>query len=217
MTPLNVGRRSLAGALTLVCLSLASACQDRLCQDVGLAAGDRYRAFVVERYDEASRFTFDSSHAFSNGANPVSCAGLDGLGAGSSIAVEINGTVENDVQNCRIVTADLLAPPEVKAVDGSAAVLEATAAAAATFEAVVVRGSMEVTVGGCHGGYAVAIYDGKASIGGVATREIFAAPVEGEFPPALLYRMFAAPPGSSCTSCQDTFVVQLAREFTVLL
>lgn len=85
-----------------------------------------------------------------------------------------------------------------------------TAAANTTFAAAVLRVSKEVTVAGCHGGYGLAIYDGKVSTAGVATSEIFSPPVPGEFPPAILYRVFVPAAGSSCTACQDNFVVHLS-------
>jgi hypothetical protein len=208
---MTLSRRSCSLVAILGWLFLGSGCQDRLCQDVGIANGASYRVDIAERYDEASRFTFDETHVWT-GANPVSCAGLDGLVAGTALELRVAGTVGNGVGTCRIVNANLVSgPPEIASGDGSAMVEEIAAAANATFDAVVVRATKEVTVAGCHGGYALAIYDGKVSRGGVATPEIFSPPVPGELPSAILYRLFLPAAGSSCTSCQDNFVVQFSR------
>lgn len=41
---------------------------------------------------------------------------------------------------------------------------------------------------------------------------VFNPPISGEYPPALMYRIFIPVSNSSCQTCEDNFVIQLAKE-----
>jgi hypothetical protein len=63
----------------------------------------------------------------------------------------------------------------------------------------------DVSVGACTGAMALVVLPGNAAGG------IFATPVSGQPPPAVLFRYFF-PTSGGCAECNDDFVIQLMKD-----
>jgi hypothetical protein len=168
----------------------------------GPQASGRYRVTVNEPYTEQSQFTYNPS--LTRHTVPDRCGGPFGAGAGAQLEFRTTGTFVKRDDDCTLVAADLTATSADAVLLGpssdSSALLQVQQTNAYFF------GAEEVETGGCRGTLAFEVIAGRAPDG------LFSAPVPGQYPPAVLYRLFepelndAAP---TCLFCDDAFVAQL--------
>lgn len=195
-------------ASSLVGLLLVSVgCQDRLCRDVGLDPNGRYELTMLEVYDAQSSFKFESvvsGRGWSSGLSMGRCGGMDGLSPTTTVALQATGTVDNDTQNCKLITANLVSTtgaftPLRHSTDPGVLAHVRRAGDPPLY------GAEDVTAGGCSGSLAFALMGGGASGG------ILSAPTPGQLPPAIFYAIFL-PTSGDCLPCDDNFAVQVARK-----
>jgi len=198
--------RSVYLACAVGLLALALGCQDRICYNAGIdPSGGRYKVSVVDLYDTQSTFTYDGSLVMSNGRATASCSQVDGIGPGATLELQAVGTVQNSTQNCELIAANLVsAPSQIAPVDGAGQFLALARAQVA--QTSVMYAAESAAIAGCIGGFALSIRPGGGGLGG-----LFATPVTGRLPPALLYRIFL-PSSDTCQACADNFVIQIAKE-----
>ena len=195
MSSISRGAIVIGGALCL------AGCSTPPCKS-GPQASGRYRVTVNEPYTEQSQFTFDIN--LTRQTVPNRCGGSFGTGAGAQLEFRTIGTLVKRDNDCTLVAADLTATSGDAMVLGpssdSSALLAVQQTNAYFFAA------NEVETAGCRGTLAFEVIAGRAPDG------LFSAPVPGQYPPAVLYRLFqpeqndAAP---TCLFCDDAFVAQL--------
>jgi len=186
-------------------LALALGCQNRICYDAGIDPSGRYKVSVIDLYDTRSTFTYDGSLVMSNGLDTPSCSQVDGIGPGATLELQAVGTVQNRNQNCELIAAKLVsAPSQIVPVDGAGPFLELARNEVA--ETSIMYAAEAAAIAGCSGGFGLSIRPGGGGLGG-----LFATPVTGRLPPALLYRVFQ-PSSDTCQACADNFVIQIAKE-----
>ncbi len=198
-------KKLVAIGLPLVMMAVvASGCNDRLCYDVGIDPNGRYRASLVETYDMQGHFTYDHSLAVNAGLATGSCAGFDGIAAPTVLELQGKGTVDNSNRNCKLITADLVAAPSEIVPGSDSAQSDAREAQLQVADISLMYVAEAATIGGCGGALGIGIRPGAAG-------QLFATPMTGTLPPALLYRLFV-PSIGSCQPCEDSFVIQLTKE-----
>jgi hypothetical protein len=192
---ISTGAIVIGGALYL------AGCSTPPCKS-GPQASGRYRVTVNEPYTEQSQFTFDSN--LTRQTVPNRCAGPFGAGAGAQLEFRTIGTIVKRDDECTLVAADLTATSGDAVVLGrssdSSGLLEVQQTNAYFFAA------DKVETGGCRGIVAFEVIAGRAPDG------LFSAPVPGQYPPAVLYRLFAPEQNDAaptCLFCDDAFVAQL--------
>jgi hypothetical protein len=185
-------------------LVLAAGCDKRMCRP-GIDPHGRFRADILDVYDEQSMFTFRRELASSRGsAEGGRCpAGSDGIVRGTALQFEGTGSVVNDQDNCMLVASKVVAgPPQIT--------LKGPSSDPVTVEQVhtgdpLLYAAEDVTIGACSGTVGVAIVPTDTPAG------YFAEPMPGQLPHALLYRLFiTSTPG--CQSCDGNFVIKLVKE-----
>ncbi len=163
----------------------------------------RYSVRVLDVYNAQSKFKYVSGgdgYALSSG----SCSAIDGIGPGASLEVQATGQASGRNDTCYFVTAELTsAPPELTlsgpSADGNA-LLQVRGSSAFMYALENVS-----IAAGCSGSLVLEFFAGGGAGG------IYAQPVQGNLPTALLYRLFL-PTDGSCKPCDDNFVIQLAKE-----
>jgi len=179
---------------------MASAgCKDRLCEPE-VNSGGHYRADILDRYDAQSRFAFEANNGLhiSQIDSRLSCAGLDGIQPGGAVELQGVGESTDHARACSLVAANLVHAPEPT-------IIVAPAATSVGHGAPVFMYAVEdVSIGSCAG---------VLDIEMLGSGDVFAVPVEGQFPKAVLYRAFFPAPSApvSCGSCEDNFVVQFTK------
>jgi hypothetical protein len=161
----------------------------------------RYRVTAHEPYDEQSQFRF--STALTRSFASARCGGPFGAGVGSQIEFRTTGAVD-DGNYCTVATAELTATSSTDTVllglpDNDVVYLQ-TRSDDAFFFAVE-----EVQIGTCRGSLGFEVLRGNAPDG------LFSTPVPGQYPPAVLYRLFFPDPAmdTNCVMCDDAFVAEI--------
>jgi len=195
--------RSWQGAIVFGGVLSFAGCSTPPCKS-GPQASGRYRVTVNEPYTEQGPFTFNPS--LTRQTVPDRCGGPFGAGTGAQLEFRTTGTFVKRDDDCTLVAADLTATSAGAVVLGpssnSSALLQVQQTNAYFF------GADEVETDGCRGTLAFEVIAGRAPDG------LFSAPVPGQYPPAVLYRLFepeqndAAP---ACLFCDDAFVAELER------
>ena len=170
-----------------------------------LQGSGRYRVTLHELYTEQGPFTWDS--LLSEQSTPDRCGGPFGAGTGAELEFRTTGTfVKHDNGSCTLVAAELTANSAGAVVLGPSsntfARLQVESLNAYFFAA------DEVDVDGCRGTLAFKVIPGRAPDG------LFSAPLPGQYPPAVLYRLFVPESGDAaptCALCDDAFVAQLEK------
>ena len=170
-----------------------------------LQGSGRYRVTLHEPYTEQGPFTYMST--LSKHVGETRCSGPFGAGTGAQLEFRTTGTfAKHDNGTCTLVTAELTATSAGAVVLGPSsnafALLQVHALNAYFF------GAHLVEVDGCRGTLAFEVLPGLAPDG------LFSAPVPGQYPPAVLYRLFvpeSGDAGPTCAICDDAFVAELER------
>jgi hypothetical protein len=178
-------------------------CEPRRCLEAADPYG-RYDVSVVDLYNSQSRFHYVTGQGWSYYMSQGSCGAFDGVMPGASLQLQGTGEVANTSQTCKFVTAKLSSAPAAVTLLGPSSDAGAN---------LVARGSdnflhaiEDVTVGTCSGVAVVELFAGGAPGG------VYSAPIEGAFPPAILYRLFLpSTVSSSCSPCDDNLVIQLSK------
>ena len=192
------------GAIVLGGALYIAGCTTQPCRS-GPQASGRYRVTVHDPYTEQGQFTWDS--VLSRRVATNRCGGPFGAGTGAELEFRTTGTfVKNDNGSCTLVTAEMTATSAGATVLGPSedifALLQVQGINAYFYAA------QEVEVDGCRGTLAFEVIRGRAPDG------LFSAPVPGQYPPAVLYRLFVpenADAGPTCSLCDDAFVAELER------
>jgi hypothetical protein len=181
----------------------AAGCESRLCAPEGIASsGKVVSATIVEIYDQNSSFTYQPQLVYCYGP-PAPCPGTDGLVQGASVEFRTAGLTDNGTKNCQLIAAKAIAVPAPITIDSDD--FGSLASAQVEKDPSVIYSAENVSVNGCDGAYAFAIMAGDGKGG------IFATPVQGAPPPAILFRLFLPSSNGSCQTCFDNFVVQLSE------
>jgi|GEM_PF-2323331 hypothetical protein len=184
----------------LVGFLISTGCEKRC--DEAADPHARYDVTVLDFYNAQGKFKY----GVAGGSYPLSsgtCSSWDGLGPGASLQLQAAGQQSNSDGTCYEVTADLTsAPPGLTllgpSTDGNALnQIRSTDAAMYALE--------DVAAGQCAGVLVLGFSDGLNPGG------IYAQPVAGDFPPAILYTLFL-PSSGTCPCCLDNFAIQLTKE-----
>ena len=130
------------------------------------------------------------------------CAGSDGLGAGSVLEVQAKGTVSNP--GCKVVAADIAGAPTQISLLGPPETQQGVIVVKAGGTGFMIAGARASTPAG-EGDLVLDFRTGGASGG------IFATPVPGDLPPVVLQRTFY-PKQDPLPRCLDQFVIHLVKE-----
>jgi hypothetical protein len=171
----------------------------------GVDQTGRYKVDVVERYDEQSQFTYSTMIGLHPGWTQGRCMGADGIGAGASIILRGTGLFGRRSGSCDSVTADLSPPPAELSVVGAATDLAVTETLKGNGSALFFMG--DVTFGGCAGTLGLAVLPGYRQA------DFFTPPVAGDYPPAVLFKVFvpADPSNVACPSCYEDLVIGVSK------
>jgi hypothetical protein len=169
----------------------------------GLDQTSRYQVDVVERYDMQSHFEYDVERIRRPTWPTEPCSGADGIGPGASLVLQATDELNRRRGFCDSVTADLTATPPEMTVVGPA-----SSPAVRTEFMVALSGmfsTADVAFGACTGTLGLGVYDG--------TEDVFAEPVPGSVPPAVLLRVFAPTDlaDTACAACYDNFVIRFSK------
>jgi hypothetical protein len=183
----------------LVVAALLAGCGVRPCHPE-VDPGATYRVTIIERYDPASHFTFDSALTRMNPVSSGPCAG-DGIVAGATFELRGAGRVDNASKSCAFVKAEPASlPPEIADLAPSTG----TDVPLAQGSDSLIFTDNQATIGGCTGQLVFNLFAGGGPGG------MFGAPMEGQRPPVVLYRLFS-PETGTCQVCDDNFVAQLVK------
>jgi hypothetical protein len=195
---MDVGR--IIALAALAGLLFFSACEKR-CMEV-VDPGARYSAKVFDVYDSNSKFRqFQGTDAGT--MYDTRCSSLDGIVVGSTLQLQATGQVSNRNDVCYLVTAQITSAPAELSLTGSSS--DSNARNQVSGRDSFMYAMETATLDGCAGVFVVELFNGGNPAG------IYATPVEGDFPPALLYDMFL-PSTSTCQPCDDLFVTQLTKQ-----
>lgn len=185
-------------------LAFAAGCQTPLCNP-SVGSSGRYQADVIERYDEQSQFTYANDIGVKPGGTSGACTGPDGIGPGTTLVFTATGTFDRP-HSCSGVNADLTPPPAELTLTGPASNGGVQAEMAGFGTLVFTR---DVSFGQCTGTLGLAVLPGRSS----KPDDIFLAPTPGDYPHAVLFKMFAPldPSDAACPSCYDDFVISFSR------
>jgi hypothetical protein len=180
----------------VICLAAAasSGCTDHFC-NTEADSSSRYRADILDRYDEQSRYKF-SGMSVADPSSTGTCAGMDGIQDGAAIELQATSESIDHVRGCRYIVADVVGVPQPTVLNGpsSNTIRENGNEFMYAVE--------EVTVGSCTGTLLIEVFGGT---------DIYASPVEGQSPHVILYRAFFPGGVGTCKTCDDNFVVQFSR------
>jgi hypothetical protein len=184
----------------LVCAGIVAVagCTPRLCDDHFSTSG-RFTVHVLDIEREGGPFKYTPVWTTAYVDSTGSCSGLDGIAADSSLQVQATGTSNDPNKTCRRINAKIEALPDPT-------VLVADNPRQPTKLPVTgdLYGGADVTIQGCPGQAFLEIF-------GASEKGPYSAPVQGEAPPAVLYRLFV--PSAACLRiCDDNFAVQLTAD-----
>ena len=186
--------------VALVVLLLSTGCEQRCMEAADPNA--KYKVTVSDVYN-AQRNPFSNYPGGFDAQSSGTCSGMDGIGAGASLELQATGQTDSHNGVCYLVTADLVSAPLQLTLLGQSP--NGTARDQISRSGAFMYLLEDATAGGCAGVWTLGFFDGGNSGG------IYAKPVAGGPPPAILYRLFL-PSGGSCPACDDNFAVQLATE-----
>lgn len=185
--------------LAVVGLLAEPACE-RQCEP-SLDPTAKYQVAVLDVYNAQSQYYYDWMPP--TYPDSGTCSGIDGLVPGASLNVQATGRVSNPDGTCYEVTAQVLSGPSELGLVGWSS--DEVAGDEVRGTSAFMYSVESVTAGGCAGSWALGYYNGGGPGG------IFAAPVAGKLPPAIVWRLFL-PSTPSCQPCEDDFAIQLTKE-----
>jgi hypothetical protein len=197
--------RKTGGLLAVLWLTLG--CDPQRCWEAADPSA-RYAVDLVDLYNAQSRFKYFPAEGDSYVASGGSCAGIDGVAPGASLQLQATGETDDRSKSCRVVTANLTAAPAALTLSGS------SSNAAAMQDVLGRAGFMyaleDVVVAGCSGTLVLKLFH---SLG---AGDLYAAPVDGQPPTVILYRLFlpapmSTPASAGCSPCDDNFVVKVSK------
>jgi hypothetical protein len=180
---------------------VANGCSESLCNPA-LSPSGTYSLQLLAPYSSGGPFTFSAGSGDHDPSSQGSCQGFDGLAAGTTLV--LRGSGESDAVNdmCNDVTTSLENPPAALTVVGPTSDQQTLYRAKGSDGLYFIA---EVKVGACEGTLLIKLYAGGAPGG------LFSAPVNGEAPPAIVYRLFVPTSAQgSCQVCDDNFAASVA-------
>lgn len=187
-------------SILLVSPAFLAGCGGGLCNE-NIDQHGRYQIDAVDVYNQQSKFIFNGARAayyMSTGA----CSGVDGIDTGALLELQATGSVSDGTKDCQYVTANVTSAPQQITLQGPSS--DPYATADARYGDTFMYAVENVAVAGCTGVMVLNLFGGGAEGG------LFSTPVEGDFPPAILYRLFL-PSTGVCQPCDDNFVIQLTK------
>ena len=173
-----------------------AACTPRLC-DERLSPTGRYSAQILDLERENGQFRYNPLWTAVDVDSTGSCAGLDGMVVSSSVELRAIGTNDDPNHTCRRIVVSVLSLPSPTVLLSDNPQPPARFAPAGPL-----FGGADVTIGDCPGQVFLEIF--------AAAPDPYAAPLPGDDPPAVLYRVFV--PSAACLRvCDDNFAVQLTH------
>jgi hypothetical protein len=186
--------------LVLGGLASTSGCSEPPC-DSALSPNATYSVHLIDDYTSASRFRYSVVNGDSYpGAGR--CQAIDGFQVGAAFTLHGNGEESARNNICEYVTADLEGAPTGVTVVGpgtDALALNRTAGTEGLYAVADVKTS------DCAASILLKLYGGGAAGG------MFSTPVDGDYPPAVIYRLFV-PSSGSCQVCDDNFAASVAKD-----
>jgi hypothetical protein len=176
-------------------------CSTRLC-DSDMPTSGQLTVSAIDVYGPGGRFASRPGDGASNPKAQMSCAGIDGIAAGTSLGLTIKGQASDRNHTCNLVVADLTAPPTGLSVTGPSTNPTAMAMATGTEGLYVLA---EVKTATCGGTLLLELFEGGGA-GGLLSQ-----PKDGDYPPAIIYRLFL-PSSGTCQPCQDNFSASVSKQ-----
>ena len=180
----------------LAIVGAAAGCTGRMCSDQVSATG-RYRVTIIELYDASTDFLRPASPP-----NPEACAGASGIRPGD--VFEVKGTGDVGGRGCWRVIADFVSVPDSLQLLGPPTTRLGQGRWKNGGAGLLIAGASMTAPGGA-GDLLIELLPGRAS------KDIFATPQPGQFPPAIAVGTLYYS-GGPASRCLDEYVVQLAEE-----
>ncbi len=194
---------SLVSRVIILLGGLASTigCSEPLCEPA-LSPKETYSVHLIDDYTSASRFTYSGVTGDRYPGSVGSCQAIDGFEIGASFTLRGHGEQSYRNNLCEYVTADFENPPAGLTIVGPSTNALALNRAMATEGLYAVA---DVKTSSCEGAILVELFNG-GSAGG-----FFSTPVDGDRPPAVIYRLFV-PSTGPCQICDDNFAASVAKD-----